>query len=261
MPCLFFMKIHRQHQWDLTPQEAIALQQSLRQEIITTDQSDPIETDLIKTDPIKTLQTVAGIDVGFEDGGNITRAAVVALSFPTLQVIEKAVARRPTSFPYVPGLLSFREVPAVLEALTKLKVTPDLLLCDGQGTAHPRRFGIACHIGLLTDCPSIGVGKSRLVGTHPEVPDEKGAWVALKHQGEIIGAVLRTRVGTKPLYISPGHRVSLETAIDVVMRCTTKYRLPETTRQAHKLASETPSAVVDAELNTETESEQLTLNF
>jgi deoxyribonuclease V len=252
------MEIYRQHPWDLTPQEAIALQQSLRQEIITTDQAEPTER----------LQTVAGIDVGFEDDGNTTRAAVVALSFPDLQVIEKSVARRPTAFPYVPSLLSFREVPAVLEALTRLKVTPDLLLCDGQGTAHPRRFGIACHIGLLTNCRSIGVGKSRLVGTHPDVPDEKGAWVALKHQGEIIGAVLRTRVGTKPLYISPGHRISLETAIDVVMRCTTKYRLPETTRQAHKLASETPSAVVDAEIGAEIdrgsepqEGEQLSLNF
>jgi deoxyribonuclease V len=246
------MEIHRQHQWDLTPQEAIALQQSLRQEIITTDQ-------------IETLQTVAGIDVGFEDDGKITRAAVVVLSFPDLQVIEKAVARRPTSFPYVPGLLSFREVPAVLEALAKLKITPDLLLCDGQGTAHPRRFGIACHIGLLTDCPSIGVGKSLLVGTHPEVPDQKGAWVPLKHKGEMIGAVVRTRVGTKPLYISPGHRISLETAIDTVMHCTTKYRLPETTRQAHKLASETPSAAIDAEINAEIntapESEQLSLNL
>lgn len=200
---------------------------------------------------------VAGIDVGFEDGGNTTRAAVAVLSFPSLQLIEQTVARRPTSFPYVPGLLSFREVPSVLDALEKLQHTPDLLLCDGQGTAHPRRFGIACHIGLLTNCPSIGVGKSRLVGTHPAVPDEKGAWVPLRHKGETIGAVLRTRVGTKPLYISPGHHVCLETAIDYVLRCTTKYRLPETTRQAHKLASETPAAVIDAAI----ENQQLTLNL
>ncbi|MBF2048087.1 MAG: deoxyribonuclease V [Elainella sp. C42_A2020_010] len=227
------MEIQHQHDWNLTPEAAVALQQSLRQEVITVDQFDAV-------------QTVAGVDVGFEDAGETTRAAVAVLSFPQLQVIEQAVARRPTSFPYVPGLLSFREVPAVLEALAKLKQLPDLLLCDGQGTAHPRRFGIACHIGLLTNLPAIGVGKSLLVGTHAAVPDEKGAWVPLKHKGETIGAVVRTRVGTKPLFISPGHRISLATAIEYVMRCTTKYRLPETTRQAHKLASETPAAVIDA---------------
>ncbi|WP_316433056.1 deoxyribonuclease V [Leptolyngbya sp. NK1-12] len=230
---VFVMEIQHQHDWNLTPEAAVALQQSLRQAIITIDQFDEV-------------QTVAGVDVGFEDAGETTRAAVAVLSFPQLQVIEQAVARRPTSFPYVPGLLSFREVPAVLEALAKLKQLPDLLLCDGQGTAHPRRFGIACHIGLLTNLPAIGVGKSLLVGTHPAVPDEKGAWVPLKHKGETIGAVVRTRVGTKPLFISPGHRISLATAIEYVMRCTTKYRLPETTRQAHNLASETPAAVIDA---------------
>lgn len=238
------MEISQQHTWDLTPEAAVALQQTLCQQIAPVDQ-------------LKEVRMVAGIDVGFEDGGNTTRAAVAVLSFPSLQLIEQTVARRPTSFPYVPGLLSFREVPSVLDALEKLQHTPDLLLCDGQGTAHPRRFGIACHIGLLTNCPSIGVGKSRLVGTHPAVPDEKGAWVPLRHKGETIGAVLRTRVGTKPLYISPGHHVCLETAIDYVLRCTTKYRLPETTRQAHKLASETPAAVIDAAI----ENQQLTLNL
>lgn len=243
------MEIHHQHDWNLTPQEAIALQQSLRQEIRICDQFDPV-------------QTVAGIDVGFEAGGTITRAAVAVLSFPDLQLVERAIARQPTAFPYIPGLLSFREVPAVLEALGHLKHTPDLLLCDGQGTAHPRRFGIACHIGLLTGQPAIGVGKSLLVGTHPAVPDEKGAWVPLQHQGETIGAVLRTRVGTKPLYISPGHRISLESAIDYVLRCTTKYRLPETTRHAHRLASETPLAeIAEIAATGEQSNQQLTLNF
>jgi deoxyribonuclease V len=227
------MKLYHQHDWNLSPEAAVALQQSLRQQIITIDQLDPV-------------QTVAGVDVGFEDEGNTTRAAIAVLNFPELQLVEQAAARRPTSFPYVPGLLSFREVPAVLEALAQLKQLPDLLLCDGQGTAHPRRFGIACHIGLLINRPTIGVGKSLLVGTHAAIPDEKGAWVPLKHKGETIGAVVRTRVGTKPLYISPGHRISLETAIDYTLRCTTKYRLPETTRYAHKLASETPAAVIDA---------------
>lgn len=226
------MQIHHPHEWNLTAEAAIALQQALRKEIITTDQ-------------LGAVHQVAGIDVGFEDSGQTTRAAVAVLSFPDLRLQEQTIARRPTIFPYIPGLLSFREIPAVLDALEKLKTLPDLLLCDGQGTAHPRRFGIACHLGLLTNLPSIGVGKSLLVGKYTEVPDVKGAWQPLEHKGETIGAVLRTRPKTKPLYISPGHRVSLQTAIDYVLRCTTKYRLPETTRFAHKLASETPAAELE----------------
>lgn len=226
------MEIHYPHEWDLTTEAAIALQQTLRKQIITTNQFGDINW-------------VAGVDVGFEDSGNTTRAAIAVLRFPDLQLHEQTIARRPTTFPYIPGLLSFREVPAVLDALEKLNTLPDLLLCDGQGTAHPRRFGIACHLGLLTNLPSIGVAKSLLVGKHAEVPDEKGAWQTLEHKGEVIGAVLRTRPKTKPLYISPGHRVSLQTAIDYVLRCTTKYRLPETTRFAHKLASETPAAELE----------------
>jgi deoxyribonuclease V len=145
--------------------------------------------------------------------------------------------RQPTVFPYVPGLLSFREVPAVLAALAQLKTEPDVILCDGQGIAHPRRLGIASHLGLLCDRPTVGVAKSRLVGTHAEVPSDKGTWVPLMDRGEQIGAVLRNRANTKPLYISPGHYTTLETAIDLVLRCTTKYRLPETTRYADRLAS------------------------
>jgi deoxyribonuclease V len=180
---------------------------------------------------------VAGVDVGFEAAGKITRAAAVALSFPELRPLQQAVARVSTGFPYVPGLLSFREIPAVLAALEHLDPLPDLLLCDGQGLAHPRRFGIACHLGLVTDIPSIGVAKSRLTGTHQEPGLEKGCWAPLMAGQERIGAVLRTRSNVRPLYISSGHRISLETAIDYVLACTPKYRLPETTRQAHKLAS------------------------
>jgi deoxyribonuclease V len=219
------MNIKQRHPWVLTVEEATEIQQRLRQEVITTDQ-------------LETVQYVAGVDVGFEAEGTITRAAIAILSFPNLQLQEQSIARLPTQFPYVPGYLSFREVPAVLEALAQVKITPDLLLCDGQGIAHPRRFGIAAHLGLLVNIPAIGVGKSLLVGKHDEVPDQKGSWVPLIHKGETIGAVLRTRPGTKPLYISIGHRVTLSTAIDYVMRCTTKYRLPETTRFAHKLASD-----------------------
>ncbi|HTL89949.1 MAG TPA: deoxyribonuclease V [Leptolyngbya sp.] len=218
------MKIEHRHDWALTSEAAIVIQQELRQEVITHDQFGIVDH-------------VAGIDVGFEADGTITRAAVAVLTYPELQLCESAIARRPTTFPYIPGFLSFREVPAVLDALEQVKTIPDLLLCDGQGLAHPRRFGIACHLGVLTNLPAIGVAKSRLIGKHEEVPDQRGAWVPLLHKAETIGAVLKTRIGTKPLYISSGHRVSLETAIAYVMGCTTKYRLPETTRHAHKLAS------------------------
>jgi deoxyribonuclease V len=134
-------------------------------------------------------------------------------------------------------LLSFRELPAVLEALEQLREPPDLLLCDGQGIAHPRRLGIASHLGLLVDIPSIGVAKTRLYGTHDEPPNQRGAWTPLLAGGETIGAVLRTRAGVKPLYISSGHRIDLDTAIGYVLGCCTRYRLPETTRHAHRLAS------------------------
>jgi deoxyribonuclease V len=226
------MQLHHPHNWNLSPQEAIALQQSLRHAVILSDQ-------------LETVDRVAGVDVGFEDGGAITRAAVAVLSFPDLQLQDHKIARCPTTFPYIPGLLSFREVPAVLEALGKLSILPDLLLCDGQGIAHPRRFGIACHLGVLTNIPSIGVAKSLLVGNHGPVAEDKAAWQPLYDKGETIGAALRTRPKTKPLYISPGHRISLETAIAYVLHCTTKYRLPETTRAAHKLASETSIAELE----------------
>ncbi len=218
------MKISQRHAWPHTVEEAIAIQEQLRAEIITSDQ-------------LGTVNYVAGVDMGFEAEGTISRAAVAVLSFPSLQLQESAIARRPTSFPYVPGFLSFREIPAVLDALEKISITPDLILCDGQGIAHPRRFGIACHLGLLVNMPTIGVAKSLLIGKHEEVPQERGSWQPLWHRGETIGAVLRTRTGTKPLYISSGHRVSLPTAIEYVLRCTPKYRLPETTRIADKLAS------------------------
>ena len=219
------MKICQRHAWPLTVEEAIAIQQQFRKEVITQDQLE------------EPVQYVAGVDMGFEAAGTISRAAVAVLSFPSLQLQESAIARRPTTFPYVPGFLSFREIPAVLDALEKISTIPDLILCDGQGIAHPRRFGIACHLGLIVDIPTIGVAKSLLIGNHQEVSEERGSWQPLVNRGETIGAVLRTRVKTKPLYISSGHRVSLSTAIEYVLRCTPKYRLPETTRIADKLAS------------------------
>lgn len=213
------------HEWSVSPTEAIALQQKLRREVVSADD-------------VGKVRWVAGVDVGFEEQGRITRAAAAVLSFPELQLHEHAVTRRPTAFPYVPGLLSFREIPAVLEALAQLRQTPDLVLCDGQGIAHPRRFGIASHLGVVADLPTIGVAKSRLTGIYAPVAEEKGAWSPLFDRGEQIGVVLRTRAQASPLYVSIGHRISLDTAMDYVMRCVTRYRLPETTRWSHKLASE-----------------------
>jgi len=219
------LKIQSLHSWDVTPQEAIAIQQELRSRVTCQDE-------------FRTIQQVAGVDAGFEERGSITRAAVAALSFPSLQVQETAIVRRPTSFPYVPGLLSFREVPAILEAMAQLAYPPDLLLCDGQGYAHPRRFGFACHLGVLCDLPSIGVAKSRLIGEHAQVGEERGAWQPLLDRDEVIGAALRTQRRTRLLYVSTGHRIRLDTAIELVLQCTPRFRLPEPIRQAHCLASE-----------------------
>jgi len=215
-------KIH--HSWNLTPSAAIALQHRLRSKVIRLGRP-------------RQVRHVAGTDVGFERGGGVSCAAVAVLSFPELELVEHAVARLPTRFPYVPGLLSFREIPVLLAALDKLRITPDLILCDGQGLAHPRRFGIASHLGVYCGIPTIGVAKSRLIGEHGQPMQRRGAWVPLRDKGETIGAVLRSRTNTEPIYVSIGHRVSLPLAVRYVMACTTKFRLPETTRWAHRLAS------------------------
>ena len=212
------------HPWNVSTAEARDIQLRLQKRVIRQDQ-------------LPEVKYVAGVDVGFEANNTISRAAVAVLSFPELTVQETAIARDKVSFPYISGFLSFREVPVVLKALSKLSSLPDILLCDGQGLAHPRRMGIACHLGVLTDLPTIGVAKSRLIGYHDDVPEEKGSRVLLQDKDEVIGAVLRTRTGVKPLYISTGHKISLPTAMMYVMQCLTKYRLPETTRWAHKLAS------------------------
>ncbi len=213
--------------WPQTPAQAIALQRALAGQVQ-------------RVDAVGAVRRVAGVDVGFPGAGQVARAAVAVLSFPDLRPVEQAVAELPVAFPYVPGLLSFRELPAILAALAQLAQPPDLLLVDGQGLAHPRRFGIACHLGVLTGLPCIGVAKTRLVGEHDAVPDRRGAWVPLRDRGEVIGAVLRSRVGVKPIYVSVGHRLSLERAVEWVMACTGRYRLPHTTRAAHTLASPGP---------------------
>ena len=159
------------------------------------------------------------------------------LDFPSLELLDYAVITAELRFPYVPGLLSFRECPPALAALRALPQRPDLLLCDGQGLAHPRRFGIACHLGVLLDIPAIGAAKSRLIGTHEEPHSERGSQAPLFDGEERIGSVVRTRTNVHPIYVSVGHRVSLQTAVELTMNCAPRYRIPEPTRQAHKLAS------------------------
>jgi deoxyribonuclease V len=217
----------RRHTWPQTPAQARELQQGLAGRVERRDRFGAVKR-------------IVGADVGFEEKGDIARAALVVLNLATLEPVESVVAREPTRFPYVPGLLSFREAPVVLAAFEKLAAPADMLLCDGQGIAHPRRFGLACHLGVLLDLPTIGVAKSRLIGRHDEPGPDKGDWVPLLHgdggNEETIGAVLRSRAGVKPLYVSIGHRVSLASAIELVLRATPRFRLPETTRLADRLS-------------------------
>ncbi|HEX8249059.1 MAG TPA: deoxyribonuclease V [Pyrinomonadaceae bacterium] len=219
------MQIKPLHDWNLSPREAIELQKQLAYEVIAEDEFAA---------PIK---TVAGIDLGYDAKNDTSRAVVVVLKFPELELIETSEAILPIQFPYVPGLLSFRETPVAIKALEKLANAPDLILCDGQGIAHPRRFGIACHIGLLADVPTVGVAKSVLVGKFENLGEERGAAAPLIHKNEQIGVALRTKNKVQPLYVSVGHRISLKTAVEYVLQCAPKYRLPETTRLADKLAS------------------------
>lgn len=212
----------QQHSIPQTIEEAIAIQEQLRSEVITESQ-------------LSTVRYVAGVDVGYDKADAVSQAAVTVLSYPSLELQQQAVVRSPTAFPYVPGFLSFREVPVVLDALEKIDPMPDLILCDGQGLAHPRRFGLACHLGVVTSIATIGVAKTRFIGEHSEVGFDRGSWQPLLHEGEIVGAALRTQAGVKPIYVSIGHKVSLTDAIEYVLRCAPKYRLPETTRSADRL--------------------------
>jgi deoxyribonuclease V len=209
------------HSWDLAPQEAFEVQNDL---------AAKVERQL----RIGTVRHVAGIDVSVRD--DMARAAVVILDFERLDPVDYAIATRRVTFPYVPGLLAFREGPVVLDALERVGTAPDLLIFDGQGLAHPRRLGIASHMGLLVDMPAIGCAKSRLCGRHDEPGEDPGDYAPLVDKGEVIGTVLRTRRGVKPVYVSIGHRVDLESSIEYVLACCRGYRLPETTRWAHRVA-------------------------
>ena len=213
------------HAWNLAPTQAIALQNELAQRIIREDR-------------LGEVHTIAGVDMAINEQNGMARAAVVLLSFPGLEILERHVYEEPIRMEYIPGLLSFREIPCIMGAFAQLKQQPDLVMVDGQGIAHPRRLGIASHLGLWLDLPTIGCAKSILTGSHEALSEEAGSWVPLKYRGETIGAVVRTRTRVNPMIISLGHRISLESSIRYVLLCAKGYRLPEPTRQADKLSKQ-----------------------
>ena len=216
------MKYRALHSWDVTPEEARKLQNELRSQVIQTDR-------------FGTINTVAGVDIGLKK--DIALASVVVLSFPELQVVDSVVTESPVRFPYIPGLLSFREIPPLLTTFAQLQTEPDLVIVDGQGIAHPRQFGLASHLGLILDKPTIGCAKSRLWGRYEEPDSEHGAYTYLTDKGEVIGAAVRTRTNVRVVYVSIGHRISLDSARMWMLACCRGYRLPETTRYAHNAAS------------------------
>jgi deoxyribonuclease V len=211
------------HSWNLAPQDAVELQQQLAAKVIRQSSI-----------ALKKIRTVAGIDAHYRDG--LATAAVVVIGIQNLETVEWVTSSKHCNFPYIPGLLTFREGPAVVEALAKLTSRPDLLIFDGQGIAHPRRCGLASHIGLLLDRPTIGCAKTRLIGHHKEPGREKGKYTYLLDHDETIGAVLRTRSSIKPVYVSIGHRMDLKDSIQIILQCCRRYRLPEPTRRADQLA-------------------------
>ncbi len=226
MSTLNIERARQTHAWDLSPEDAIQLQEQLRARVIIAPLAD------------ESIHSVAGIDVGFPRQKGIARAAIVLMQYPSMTIVDQGLAEMPVSMPYVPGLLSFREIPVILAALEELSLSPDLLITDSQGIAHPRRFGLACHLGVLLEIPAIGCAKSILVGTHDHLPESRGSTKDLIDRGEIVGSVARTRAGVKPVYISIGHRVDLPSAVRIILNCGAGYRLPEPTRWAHKLASQ-----------------------
>jgi deoxyribonuclease V len=213
------MKTKLRTRWNLTPQEAMRLQETLRERVEREDR-------------FGTLQFVAGADLAFDPETNLAFAGVIVYQFPQLREVERRMARRTLRFPYVPGLLSFRESPVLLAAIEQLRTEPDLILVDGHGIAHPRRFGIACHLGLLLDRPTIGCAKSILVGEAAEPGVRAGSTAPLVDKGEIVGTVLRTRDRVKPIYVTTGHRVSLESAVRIARQCLDGFRIPKPTREA-----------------------------
>lgn len=224
------MNLQTLHAWNVTPAEAIAIQKDVAQKLIF---DMPID--------IETVRFVAGVDVSVKPDSNgipISRAAVVILTFPQMEVVEIARAEMPTPFPYIPGLLTFREGPVLVKAFESLQTEPDVFIFDGMGRIHPRRTGIAAHMGLWLDRPTIGCGKSYFIGKYEAVGIEAGNSSALTDKGEVIGVVLRTQTKVNPVFISVGHRADLKSSVNLILRCTSKYRLPDPIRAAHKAAGE-----------------------
>jgi len=217
------MKVNKLHKWDVSLAEAKETQLKLAGEVAT--ENEGINPHLI-----------AGVDISSPDSRGIARGAVVVLGYPELTIVEVKLVEKEVTFPYIPGLLSFRECPLILAACEKLRNTPDLVLVDGQGIAHPRRLGLASHLGLFLDRPTIGCAKSILCGKHEPVGEEVSSYAELVDNGEVIGAALRTKIGTRPIYVSIGHKVGLAAALNWVMKCCRGYRLPEPTRLAHLAA-------------------------
>jgi deoxyribonuclease V len=217
-------KYEQLHDWTMTPREAVELQKSLRERV--------------RLQPLtKQIKTIAGADISFNKFSSVIYAGIVVMSLPSLEVFEEVGIVSETKFPYVPGLLSFRESPSVLEAWAKLKTEPDAVMFDGQGIAHPRRVGIASHVGLIINRPTLGCAKSVLVGKYEEPGQERGNWTELIDKGEVVGAAVRTKTKVQPIYVSPGHLIDHEGAIRLTLECDGGYRQPEPTRRAHLLVN------------------------
>ncbi len=220
------MEVNELHGYDLSPSEARNLQTELAPRVSTEPSFD-----------LDSVRFAAGADVSTEADTNMAYATVVVLEFPGLTVVEERGFSAPLEFPYVPGLLSFRELPSVVGALRKVESPVDALICDAHGISHPRRLGLASHVGLFLDLPTVGCAKSKLFGEYEEPGQEKGGASDLTDRGEVIGKVVRTRSGVSPVYVSVGNGISLESAVELVLACSPKYRLPETTRKAHDVAN------------------------
>lgn len=219
------MKINHLHNWDLSPKDAITLQNDLASQLIS---DTPID--------LKNVKMIAGVDVSVKN--NVSQAAVVIMTYPELEIIETVRAKLPTTYPYIPGLLTFREGPVLEEAFIKLENDPDVFIFDGMGQIHPRKIGIAAHMGLWLDKPTIGCGKTHFIGDYDEPAIEQGSYSKLTYKGDQLGVVLRTRAKVKPVYISVGHRADIDSAVQMILACTPKYRLPRPIRQAHIAAGE-----------------------
>ena len=219
---MHLMQINHLHNWDITYKEAVKIQENLKEELILDDRKFPGK-----------LRNVAGADISYSKHDDMFFSAVVVLSYPAMEFIEEVSFAEKAPFPYIPGLLSFREGPALLKSFEKLRLAPDCVIFDGQGIAHPRGIGLASHMGLFLDIPTIGCAKKRLVGVHDEVGPEAGDFANLSIDGRVVGAALRTRKKVKPVFISPGHKISLRKAIQIALSCCRGYRLTEPVRRAH----------------------------